>query len=127
MKLRTVSNSIRLRLRKSEVEKFQQTGSIEEQVSFPGSQTLTYCLRMNKDSDAIGATFENGSIEIHIPELTADEWMKTDQVSMESFLTLQENDKLHILIEKDFPCKDRPDEDKSDTFIELSPESKTHC
>jgi len=26
---------------------------------------------------------------------------------------------LHLLVEKDFPCKDRPDEDKSDTFTGL--------
>jgi hypothetical protein len=42
--------------------------------------------------------------------------LQTDQIGIEQTTTHG----LYILIEKDFPCKDRADEDKSDLFGELA-------
>ena len=40
MKLRFVQNSLRLRLRKSELKKLQETSQIDESVTFGPGQTL---------------------------------------------------------------------------------------
>jgi hypothetical protein len=34
---------------------------------------------------------------------------------------------VHVLVEKDFPCKDRPDEDKKDFFEELADQQAPLC
>ncbi len=44
----------------------------------------------------------------------------TDEVGIYGFLKLDNNKSTEIIIEKDFPCKDRPEEDKRDTFQELA-------
>ena len=45
MKLRFVQNSLRLRLRKSELKKLQETSQIDECVTFGPGQTLVYQLQ----------------------------------------------------------------------------------
>jgi hypothetical protein len=43
----------------------------------------------------------------------------TDEVGIYKLINIDADQVLDISIEKDFPCKDRPEEDKSDTFTEL--------
>ena len=59
--------------------------------------------------------------------MDAQKWMSTDQVGIELENELDNGEHLHILIEKDFPCKDRTDEDKSDTFFEIADEQTDAC
>jgi len=53
--------------------------------------------------------------------------MTSDQVGIEYNIPLDGATYLHILIEKDFPCLDREQEDKSDTFWELAQEKPDTC
>jgi len=50
MKLRIKGNSIRLRLLKSEVEKFAEDGRISDETSF-GKNAFRYTLAMSKDAE----------------------------------------------------------------------------
>ena len=49
------------------------------------------------------------------------------EVGFEVFIPLNGTGKLHLLIEKDFPCKDRPEEDQSDFFQDLADKSPVVC
>ena len=112
MKLRIKGNTIRLRLLKSEVERFALDGRISEETNF-GSGTLRYSIAAAADVASIVSTFENNEILVKIPEATALEWSTGDGVSLEN----QQGDTLTILIEKDFACLDRPDDpDRDDAF-----------
>ena len=70
--------------------------------------------------DQPGASFVDQELIVAIPTGQAQQWIHSDQVGIEEFMPLEKGETLHILIEKDFPCKDRPDEDKSDTFQDLA-------
>lgn len=124
MKLRCTTNSIRLRLRKSDLQELSDKQSISDAIAFPNGASISYTLSINA-SDFIEATFENNEIIISLPKNKATNWIKSSIVSIEANLTLQDENKLHILIEKDFPCKDREEENKEDTFWELSPENNS--
>ncbi|MDX1943625.1 MAG: hypothetical protein SFU99_23865 [Saprospiraceae bacterium] len=113
MKLRCAENSVRLRLRKSDIELLKKQGFVREEVNFGASQMLSYELQIAKQI-GITATFENGRILVQIPENQYLNWVNSEQVSLEKLHPL------HILIEKDFPCKHTATEDKEDTFYELA-------
>lgn len=115
MKLRFAANSLRLRLRKSDIELLKKQGFVKVWIPFGESQPLAYELRLD-DSAGITARFENNEILVQLPRQEAAIWMDSDQVSL-----AHNTDTLHLLIEKDFPCKHTSTEDKEDTFYELAP------
>lgn len=118
MKIRMLGNSIRLRLSKTEVEQLAVQGVVKELVVFGDSSEndFSYLLKTHNDS-APKAILENCSIVVLLPlDLVAD-WANTDKVSLEYFVENGTDNKLKLLVEKDFKClTDRPGEDESDLF-----------
>ena len=118
MKLRIKGNSIRLRLTQGELEEFQELGMVETTVKFgnmPSAQ-MNYILKRSSGKQ-IEATFNLNKIIVNIPEGIAEKWITTAQVSLQEEMSINENESLLILVEKDFKClKERPNEDESDLF-----------
>ena len=79
MKLRIKGNSIRLRLLKSEVEKFAADGRISDETSF-GANALRYTLAMSKDVESIIGKFDDNEITVFIPEAAAKDWSTNENV-----------------------------------------------
>lgn len=82
---------------------------------------MTFSLRL-EDGDGITATFENGKVTVRLPRSRAQAWISSKQVGLEEYLPLEGGERLHLLIEKDFPCKHMDSEDLTDTFAELVPQ-----
>lgn len=128
MKMRCVHNSIRLRLRKSEIDQLGQGATIAEEVGFPGeTPSLSFALKMADEATSIQVVFSDHKIQVILPKPQATSWINSDQVGIETFLPLQHSQQLHVLIEKDFPCKDRENEDKTDFFGDLATEEAQVC
>jgi hypothetical protein len=119
MRLRFEKNSLRFRLRKSEVEQLTHKGFVKEAIAFPGS-TFIYELHVSDDVIDPAAQLNNNSVIVNIPVGIATEWINTDEVGIYHVMHVNENETLDITIEKDFPCKSDSEEDKKDTFEELS-------
>ena len=118
MKLRIRENSIRLRLKRSEVDQIASGKRIVEQTHFPDS-VLTYQLDVSDDGK-FSSSFNDGKLAIRAPIAELTQWAKTDQVSMVAEQALGDAGTLSLLIEKDFSClapgHHRPDEDDVDTY-----------
>jgi hypothetical protein len=123
MKLRLEGNSIRLRVRKSDLTKLHTKGIITETLVFPNNLNFNYELRTDSTIETIDAQLSATAITVSIPLSMATNWLNSDAVGLEHTV----NSGLFILIEKDFPCTDRPWEDTSDTFFELVNEKETLC
>lgn len=120
MKLRIRGNSIRLRLLRGEVAKFGEKGVVEETINF-GAARLTYVLQNSVEIDEISAHFSENEIVVKIPAATAREWTQTDLISLTGKQKIADGESLKILVEKDFVCLDRPDdEDNKDAYPNLS-------
>ena len=118
MKLRCTDNSLRLRVRKSDLDTLQQEGVIAESLTFGPQTHFRFSLKISQDLAEVKAIFENNEISVLLPAQQAQTWINSNQVGIE--ITQPANsESLDILIEKDFPCDDRPNEDKNDTFWEL--------
>jgi hypothetical protein len=123
MKLRLEGNSIRLRVRKSDLIKLHTEGSIKEGLIFPNSLYFNYQLITDKNAETIDAQLSTEAMTVSIPLSMATNWLNSDAVGLEHTLSSG----LFILIEKDFPCTDRPWEDTSDTFFELVNDKEALC
>ena len=125
MKLRIRGDSIRLRLKRSEVDQLTAGVSIVEETHFPDS-VMTFRLDVS-ESIAISASFDNGCLAVTLPKSKALDWAGTDEVSLHAEQRLPGTGRLSILIEKDFRCLEpghhRDCEDDEDTFPHPSAQS----
>jgi hypothetical protein len=120
MKLRCTENSLRLRVRKSDLEVLQKNGSITATVIFALDQKLEFTLKTSSIS-AIYAEFTGGQITVFLPASEAEQWISSQQVGLEKNQVLPDGQYLNLLIEKDFPCQHVPENQFNDTFHELVP------
>ncbi|MEQ1744342.1 MAG: hypothetical protein ABMA02_02870 [Saprospiraceae bacterium] len=127
MKIRCEQHSIRLRLRKSELVQLRAEKWLETSVQFPDGKAFVWELSMPAGATDIEAHFTDGRVRVQVPQAAALRWMDTETVGMERFVPIGNGAALQILVEKDFPCKDRPDEDKSDFFVELAEDAPVTC
>lgn len=118
MKLRIRGDSIRLRLKRGEVDQIAAGISIVEETHFPDS-VLTFRLDVSSNND-VSASFSNGSLVISLPQSRVQDWANTDEVSLLAEQQLSGTGALSILVEKDFGCLEpghhRACEDDADTF-----------
>ena len=118
MKLRLEFNSIRFRLKRSEVEQFARTGRVEEKI-ISGSgddETFRYVLESADSVSSPSASLKPCSIIVQVPPEAVMRWASGDQIGIESEQLVDHQASLRILIEKDFACIDGTDEQNADTF-----------
>lgn len=127
MKLRCTHNSIRLRLRKSDIDSLRQNASVSEKVNLGNQVVFSFSLSIDSKVDQPLASFEQQTLAMRLPLDLANNWMDTQEVGIESFLPLEGEEQLHLLIEKDFPCIDRENENKEDTYWELVEDKSDAC
>jgi hypothetical protein len=113
MKLRIKSNSLRIRLTKTEVSTLVNTGYLEDQTAFPGN-SFTYALQTS-DADQLSASFTDNKITLFIPATWILHWADNDTVGFKGSMPVG-NSSLFLLVEKDFVCLDETTEDQSDNF-----------
>lgn len=120
MKLRIRGNSIRLRLLRGEVAEFGASGVFEESIDF-GASKLTYSLRRTSEIDELSAKFKNNEITVFVPSDAARNWTETELITLTGEQKISDGAVLKILVEKDFVCLDRPDdEDNKDAYPNTS-------
>ena len=118
MKLRLQFNSIRFRLKRSEVEQFAQTGRLEEEIFLgtSGDEIFRYILESTGAVSTTRALLTPRAVIVQVPPDTVMRWVSTDQIGIEGEQAVDNQTSLRILIEKDFACIDGNDEQNADTF-----------
>lgn len=127
MKLRTTHNSIRIRVRKSELARLHESERVEERITFPNNVIFKFALLIDNIERDLIANLDNNYLQLSIAKARAKQWITTNEVGIETYIDLPDGEQLHLLVEKDFPCLDRENEDKSDTFWELASEKPDVC
>jgi len=72
-----------------------------------------------------GVRYTGSGVSIVIPADQANTWGSSDQVGIAESISLGEFGSLALLIEKDFACLDRSEEDNKDTFA--NPNADEQC
>jgi len=124
MKIRISGNSIRFRLKQSEVKQFKEQGEIRETICF-GSEAadqLSFVLKA-VPSDSFDLSFQSNNIVVQVPQSTGDEWTNTELVGFEEMVDTGRGEQINILVEKDFKCLDGNDIEDADAY----PNPNMHC
>jgi hypothetical protein len=127
MKLRFKGNTLRVRVSRSEVARLLAGDRLEETIHFtpePAAK-FTYALQQVQSLSRPTVQYKENSVVILIPADQASAWGTTDQVGIAEDIGLGNLGSLAILIEKDFACLDRSEEDNEDTFP--NPNAGTTC
>ena len=112
MKLRILGDSLRLRLSKSDVKTFAETGRVEEVTHFGPQAQMRYALVHAQDVARLEAAFDGSEIVVRMPSSMARGWADTDTITLQG-----EHGELSLLVEKDFKCAiPRPGEEDYDGF-----------
>ena len=102
MKLRIQGNSIRLRLTRSEIEAFQEYGSIADVMELPEGAPISYalekCGEQNLNVKRIG-----DSIRVGLPLDECEKWKSEDCIGFTD-QQMVSGRPLTITVEKDFKC-----------------------
>jgi hypothetical protein len=119
MKLRIKGDSLRFRLLKPEVVELHRTGRIQQAVHFSRhfqSDKLIYAIERSEQFDDIEVRHKPQELLVQVPASVIETWATGEDVGIYSDLPLADGDTLAVVIEKDFACLDRSDEDNRDTF-----------
>lgn len=112
MKIRIYNDTLRLRLDRSETQRIDRGETVHCTTRFTAGPDFSYQLAV-RDVDAVSAIFNDGTIQVLLPQTTARQWASDEtEVSIRA-----EDGSLQLLIEKDFECLDpREGEDQSNRF-----------
>lgn len=119
MKIRCTSGHLRFRLGRADIEQLSDHQHVRETISIAPGQRLAFELAA-VPVEGIRASFQDNALRIDIPYAQARHWIDTGEVGIEAQYAFGQGEPLNILIEKDFPCRHQPQEDKGDTFQELA-------
>jgi hypothetical protein len=114
MKIRIEDNSVRLRLRRSEVDHLAKGGSLKSSTVLSNG-LFEYAIESSTEISDLTAGFSAGCITIRVPEAWIKEWPDSSKVGFET-RKLFNGAELHLLVEKDFVCLDRNLEDQEDQY-----------
>jgi len=127
MKMRIKGNSLRLRVSRSEIARLLNRDRLEETIHFApeAGATLSYALEQSPAVEAPTTRYLSNTVTVLIPADQARVWCTTDQVGIEKDIDLGRFGTLTLLIEKDFACLDRSDEENEDAFA--NPSANLSC
>jgi hypothetical protein len=118
MKLRISGNSLRLRVSRSELERFQSGERIEETIHFAAAPEakLTYALESALQPAPVKVRYGLNEVTVILSEARARIWGMEGEVGVYDTLDIGSVGSLDVIVEKDFACVDRSDAENSDTF-----------
>ncbi|HEX4141272.1 MAG TPA: hypothetical protein VHY09_13060 [Candidatus Methylacidiphilales bacterium] len=118
MKLRLQSNSVRLRLKRGEVDQLVKLGQVQETILLgdgPDDQ-LVYTLESSPKVFAPKVSLKKNHVLVEVPRDTAVHWATSNDVGIETRISVGGGREVQVLIEKDFACLNGTEEQNRDTF-----------
>jgi hypothetical protein len=98
--------------------RFVETGLLEETIYFgrEAGAELTYALISDASRKAVDVETSSRRVAVILPGDEVQRWSSTEQVGIAGEVDLGLRGSLAVLVEKDFACLDRGDEENADTF-----------
>ena len=109
---------MRLRVSRSELAHFQAGSRIEETICFAEAPEakLTYALESAVQSSPVRVRYGFHDVTVILSEDQVRIWEAESEVGVYSNLDIGSAGSLDVIVEKDFACLDRGDEENRDTF-----------
>ena len=117
MKLRIQGNSIRYRVTQSDVARLLASKRIEDTIYFTadGSGQWTYAIEAGEGS-SLQLQHRPSEVVVVLPAGMVTAWARSETVGIYETLELGVHGTLSVMIEKDFACLDRSEEENRDSY-----------
>ena len=112
MKLRIQGNVLRLRLTQKEVACLHDRNLVESAIQFPSGRAFRYVLVSSSEASEVSADYDGDSILVAVPRAVAISWAQSTEVAIEG----SGESGIGILIEKDFQCLHKSDEQNPEAY-----------
>jgi hypothetical protein len=118
MKLRIKGDSLRLRVSRSELGHFLAGGRVQETIHLGAAKEarLTYALEIALQTAPVQVRYEAQTVTLSLSERQARNWSNPTEIGVYTAIDIDPEISLEVIIEKDFACLDRGDEENEDTF-----------
>jgi hypothetical protein len=116
MKFRIQGNYIRIRLTQGEVASLGAGQKIEQTTQFSSNSKLVSSVEPSTRASVATATFDGTHLIVRLPLEAVKHWANSEQVGIEATQSIDRDDSLRLLIEKDFECLHKDDEHTPDAF-----------
>lgn len=122
MKIRITDDSVRLRITPSELECLLSGKEVKTMISWMEEAKVTSITFVVKPSSGTSVNYVKNTNTYEIKWISEElqSWGSSMEVGMYQDFNFSADRKLSLAIEKDFECKGRIDEDKSDRFPNTS-------
>lgn len=112
MKVRIQGNSIRFRLMRSEVTRVIEGHIVVSRTLLPfAARPLVFELRKAYSGERAGVSADGLAICVALDRWRVDEWLDPKAIGFSLVESLPNGDSLTVLVEKDFACLDREEEE----------------
>ncbi len=104
MKLRIQSDSIRIRLNKTEVADLASGMPVSQTTSFSPTVQLTTSVETSAEARVVSPRFDTPRIAVVLPVEAVRFWADSAQIALQGQQPIDPQRSLSLLIEKDFEC-----------------------
>lgn len=115
MKIRIEGDSVRFRLRRSEVETLGNKGEVVQTTAFPEG-LFTYRVTLTGSIEQLSARLTEQEICLLLPDTWGRQWSHDSNVGFSGSIEAVEGKRLALLLEKDFVCLDRDPSGQTDQY-----------
>ena len=118
---------MRLRISRSELARFLNGQRVEETIHFTRAPeaSLTYTLEYAVQAAPVSVEYRSQIVNIILSNDQARILGAEDEVGVYSALDVGAASSLEVIVEKDFACLDRSDDENSDSFA--NPQAAASC
>jgi hypothetical protein len=118
MKLRIKGNSLRLRVSRSELARFLAGERVAETIRFAAAAEakLTYALERGAHAGGASVRYCAQEVIVSLSDEQAQCWSQESEVGVYTLVGIAPEGLLELIVEKDFACLDRGEEENKDIF-----------
>ena len=116
MKFRIYGNHLRVRLTRGEVARLGAGQKIVQTTNFSILSKFITSVEPSAQVTVASATFDGDHLAVILPLTQVELWANSTQVGIEANQRIDADQSLRILVEKDFECLHKEDEQTPDAF-----------
>ncbi len=117
MKIRIKDNTLHIQLNRQEADLFAEEGYIEAHTPFI-SNVFSYALQSRPDESGqeLSADFKDNVITVYVPERMVKEWTGTDMSAFDTWMEVDNGERLYLSLEKDLEYQDETLENQTNDY-----------
>lgn len=101
MKLRLENNIVKIRLSPEEIDRLDSEKIISEKIQISDGNKFSYSIQIVENIKSCTVSFENNSLKVCVPSLTASKWIESNQIGIIASIDSNLGESIILTVEED--------------------------